>query len=126
MVNHSVFIVYLNLYKPPLKLGALNLCYLPFEPDGAAGAGAGAEDEFELLEFELFEFDDEALVPLLVELEEPADGVAGIGGGGAAFWVAAGAFLLPLLCSADCCFEQATSAKLAAAMMSNFFILLLL
>jgi len=98
-----VFIVYLNLYKPPLKLGALNLCYLPFEPDGAAGA----EDEFELLELELFEllfeFDDEALAPLLVELEEPADGVvadplfeeledeepasgvAGVGGGGAAF-----------------------------------------
>ena len=125
-------------------MGALNLCYLPFEPDGAAGAGAGVEDEFELLELELFEFDDEALAPLLVELEEPDDGVvadplfeeledeepasgvAGIGGGGAAFWVAAGAFWLPLLCLADCCFEQATSAKPATAIMSNFFILLLL
>jgi hypothetical protein len=96
------------------------------------------------LELELFEFDEGALAPLLVELEEPADGivadplfeeledeepasgVAGVGAGGAAFWVAAGAFSLPLLCSADCCFEQATSAKPAAAMMSNFFILLLL
>ncbi|MFP3205999.1 MAG: hypothetical protein RXQ72_00500 [Hydrogenobaculum sp.] len=120
-------------------MGALNPCYLPFEPDEAAGAGAGAEDEFEL-----FEFDDEALAPLLLELEEPADGVvadplfeeledeepasgvAGIGGGGAAFWVAAGALWLPLLCSADCCFEQATSAKPTVAIMSNFFILLLL
>ena len=96
------------------------------------------------MELELFEFDDEALAPLLVELEEPADGVvadslfeeledeepasgvAGVGGGGAAFWVAVGVFWLPLLCSVDCCFEQATSVKPAAAMMSNFFILLLL
>jgi hypothetical protein len=95
--------------KPPLKLGALNLCYLPFDPDGAAGAGAGVEDEFELLELD----DGVVADPLFEELEdeEPASGVAGIGGGGAAFWVAAGALWLPLLCSADCCFEQATSAK---------------
>ena len=106
-------------------MGVLNLCYLPFDPDGAAGAGAGVEDEFEL-----FDFDDGIILadPLFEELEdeEPASGVAGIGGGGAAFWVAAGAFWLPLLCLADCCFEQATSAKPATAIMSNFFILLLL
>lgn len=110
-------------------MGALNLCYLPFDSDGAAGAGAGVEDEFELLELELFEFDDGIVADSLfeeLEDEEPASGVAGVGGGGAAFWVAAGAFSLPLLCSVDCCFEQATSAKPAAAMMSNFFILLLL
>ncbi|GAB6078075.1 hypothetical protein JCM8795_07610 [Hydrogenobaculum acidophilum] len=78
---------------------------------------------------ELEELVDGVVAPLFEELEDeedPASGVAGVGAGGAAFWVAAGAFSLPLLCSADCCFEQATSAKPAAAMMSNFFILLLL
>lgn len=93
----------------------------------------GVEDEFEPDELGVedeLEPDELGVVaaPLFEELEdeEPASGVAGVGAGGAAFWVAAGAFSLPLLCSADCCFEQATSANPAAAMMSNFFILLLL
>ncbi len=110
-----------------------------------AGAGAGVlepADEpaaFELLELEpdaelfdpdaleleLFEPAAGACEPPLDELE-PASGVAGVGAGGAAFWVAAGWFSLPELSLADCCFEQATSANPAKAIAKSFFILLLL